>query len=84
MSRKRTRGKKAFLWLSGGGTLPLFNRPEWKRLSGSETGILMIGKIKPSMAIRPEMGLIFSEIELIKGAWVLFGPNLNSYQILIT
>jgi hypothetical protein len=61
----------------------LLNRPERKRLSFSKAGILMIEKIKPTIAIRSEMRLIFTETESIECARVCFGTNLNDYEILI-
>ena len=62
----------------------LLNRPERKRLSCLKARILMIGEIKPAMAIRPEMGFIFSETESIECVWILFGSHLNRYEVLIT
>jgi hypothetical protein len=44
---------------------------------------LMIDKIKPTIAIRSEMRLIFSETESIECACVCFGTDLNDYEILI-
>jgi len=48
-----------------------------------KAGILMIDKIKPTIAIRSKMRLIFSETESIECAWVCFGTDLNDYEILI-
>jgi len=38
-------------------------RPQRERLPCFKLGILLIGKIKPTIAIRAEVRLIFSEIE---------------------
>jgi hypothetical protein len=43
----------------------------------------MIDKIKPTIAIRSKMRLIFSETESIECGWVCFGTDLNDYEILI-
>ena len=42
----------------------------------------MIGKIKPTIAIRSEVRLFFPEIEFIEFASVVFA-DLNSYEVLI-
>ena len=42
----------------------------------------MIGKIKPTIAIRAEVRLFFPEIQLIEFASVVFA-NLHGYEILI-
>ena len=42
----------------------------------------MIGKIKPTIAIRAEVRLIFSEIEFIECTSMVFA-DLNGYEILI-
>jgi hypothetical protein len=62
----------------------LLNRPQRERLSWFKLGILMIRKIKPTIAIGAEVGLIFAEIEFIKCACIFFAPDLNGYEILIT
>ena len=46
-------------------------------------GILMIRKIKPTIAIGAEVGLIFAEIEFIKCACIFFAPDLNGYEIFV-
>ena len=43
----------------------------------------MVDKIKPTIAIRSEVWLFFSETEPTESASVLFG-DLNGYKILIT
>ena len=43
----------------------------------------MIGKIKPTVAIRSEVRLSFSETEPTESASVFIG-DLNGYKILIT
>ena len=60
----------------------LLNRPQRERLPCLKVGILMIGKIKPTIAIRAEVRLIFSEIEFIECTSTVFA-NLNGYEILI-
>ena len=44
---------------------------------------MMIDKIKPTIAIRSEVRLSFSETEPTENASVFFG-DLNGYKILIT
>ena len=44
---------------------------------------MKIDKIQPTVAIRAKVRLIFSESEFIECARVFFGPDLNSYEILI-
>ena len=63
--------------------IELFHRPERKRLSRFQAGILIIGKIKPARSIRAVVWLIFSEIEPIESDCVLFASDLNGYEILI-
>ena len=53
-------------------------------LSRFEAGILMIGKIKPTVAIRTELRLIFSESESIECAVIFLTPDPNGYEKLIT
>ena len=60
----------------------LLNRPQRERLPCLKVGILMIGKIKPTIAIRAEVRLIFSEIEFIECTSMVFA-DLNGYEILI-
>ena len=60
------------------------NRPQRERLPCFKVGILMVGKIKPTIAIGTEVRLIFSEIESIECAWIFFVPDLNGYEILVT
>jgi hypothetical protein len=48
--------------------------PEREWLSRFEAGILMIGKIKPTVAIRTELRLIFSESQSIECAIILGKP----------
>ena len=43
----------------------------------------MIGKIKPTVAIRTELRLIFSESESIECAVILLTPDPNGYEKLI-
>ena len=54
----------------------LLNRPQRERLPCLKVGILMIGKIKPTIAIRAEVRLIFSEIEFIECTSMVF-TDLN-------
>jgi hypothetical protein len=58
--------------------------PEREWLSHFEAGILMIGEIKPTVAIRTELRLIFSESESIECAVIFSTPDLNGYEKLIT
>jgi hypothetical protein len=44
----------------------------------------MIGKIKPTVAIRTELRLIFSESESIERAVIFSTPDLNGYEKMIT
>jgi hypothetical protein len=49
-----------------------------------EAGILMIGEIKPTVAIRIELRLIFSESQSLECAVIFSTPDLNGYEKLIT
>jgi hypothetical protein len=60
----------------------LLNRPQRERLSCFKVGILMVGKVKPTIAIAAKVRLIVSEIEFVECAFVVFA-DLNSYKILI-
>src|SRR3984893_5816742 len=60
----------------------LLNRPQRERLPCLKVGILAIGKIKPTIAIRAEVRLIFSEIESIECTSMVCAA-LNGYEILI-
>jgi hypothetical protein len=60
------------------------NRPERERLPCLKAGILIINKIKPTVAIRNDLRLIFSESESIECAVIFSTPDLNGYEKLIT
>jgi hypothetical protein len=49
-----------------------------------KAGILVINKVKPTIPIRTEVRLVFSEIESIKCASIFFDSDPNGYWILIT
>jgi hypothetical protein len=58
------------------------SRPQRERLPCLKVGILVIGKIKPTIAVRGVVRLIFSKIQFIK--WTSPGfADLDRYQILI-
>jgi hypothetical protein len=59
----------------------LLNRPQRERLPCLKVGILLIGEIKPTIAIRAEVRLIFSEIQFIECTSMVFA-NLNGNEIL--
>ena len=54
----------------------LQNRPQRERLPCLKVGILLIGEIKPTIAIRAEVRLIFSEIQFIECTSMVF-TDLN-------
>ncbi len=56
--------------------LALVNRPQRERLPRFQVGVLIIGKIKPTIPIRAEVRLIFSEIEFIERTSMVF-TDLN-------
>jgi hypothetical protein len=56
----------------------LLNRPQRERLPRFQVGILMIGKIEPTITIRAELRLLFPEIQFIEFTSVVFG-NLHGY-----
>jgi hypothetical protein len=60
----------------------LLTLPQRERLPCLKVWILAIGKIKPTISIRAEGRLIFSEIEFIECTPVVFA-DLNGYEILI-
>jgi len=61
----------------------LLNRPEREWLPCFEAGILVINKIKPTVAIRNDVRFIFSEAQAIGGAFIVFGSDSNGYEKLI-
>jgi hypothetical protein len=63
--------------------LDLLNRPQWEKLSCFKAGILVVGKVKPTRVIPPDLRLILPEIESIKCAWIIFVPDLDGYKILL-
>jgi hypothetical protein len=62
--------------------LGLLNRPQREQLPCFKVGILIVRKIKPTIAIGAEVRLIFSEIEFIECTSVVFA-DLDAYEILI-
>jgi hypothetical protein len=56
----------------------LLNRPQRERLPRFQVGILMIGKVEPTVTIRAELRLLFPEIQFIEFTPVVFG-NLHGY-----
>jgi hypothetical protein len=63
--------------------LGLLNRPQREQLPCFKVRILIVRKIKPTIAIGAEVRLIFSEIEFIECTSVIFA-DLNGYEILIS
>ena len=61
----------------------LRNLPERERLPYFESGILIINKIEPTVVIRNDVGLNFSETESIDCASNFFGFDSNGYEKLI-
>ena len=64
-------------------SLGLLNSPQRERLPCFKTGILMINKFKPTVVVRSEVRLIFSETEFLECAWIILAAYLNDHQILI-
>src|SRR6201995_5974533 len=74
-------GLKAFKPSFG---LGLLDRPERERLSGFKARIFLIREIQPTGAERSQVRLVFSKIEPVEGARVLFARHLDGDQVLIS
>jgi hypothetical protein len=59
------------------------NLPERERLPCFKARILIINKIEPTVVIRNDLGLNFSETESIDCAFNFFGFDSNGYEKLI-
>jgi len=59
-------------------------RPQGKRLTRLEAGVLTVDEVKPTVVIPTKVRLILSEVESLKTARILFAPEQNGDQVLVT